>query len=192
MKHTVDNKESKKIIGFDMDGVIINHVRNKIRLAGLFGVKLAPHQTPSEIIKTTMSEPQYRELQYLLYDHPDIGPSAPMMPGAIKVIEKIRRQGIPYFLISRRKKAGTAVKLLTRHGLWPKYFNEKNTYFVKEIEDKETRAKKLGITHYIDDEQKVLNALVSVKNKFLFDYLGVFKNTPHKRVSSWKEIAKLI
>jgi 5'(3')-deoxyribonucleotidase len=188
MRQQVD----KKIVGFDMDGVIIDHVRNKIRLAGLFGVKLTPAQTPSEIIKNTMPEPQYRELQYLLYDHPEIGPSAPMMPGVKLVLEKLQKQGVPYFLISRRKRAGTAVKLLSRHGLWPKYFNKKNTYFVKEVEDKEVKAKALGITHYIDDEQKVLKALNSVKNKFLFDYIGVFKDTPYNRITSWREISRLI
>lgn len=186
---------SKKIIGFDMDGVIVNHVQNKIKLAKQFGVKITPAQTPSEIIKTTMPLPKYRELQYLLYDHPEIGLTSPLMPGVKKVLAEIQKKKVPYFLISRRQNRtapSIAVKLLTKHGLWPKYFNEKNTYFVKEIADKEARAKALGITHYFDDEQKVLTALVSVKNKFLFDSMGVFKDSPYKRLSSWEEISKLI
>lgn len=191
MKHAVD----KKIIGFDMDGVIVNHIRNKIKLAKQFGVRITPAQTPSEIIKTTMPLPQYGKLQYLLYDHPEIGLSAPLMPDVKKVLAKIQQKKIPYFLISRRQNRtapSMGIKLLIKHGLWPKYFNEKNTYFVKEIADKEIEAKKLGITHYFDDEQKVLTALVSVKNKFLFDPLGVFKDSPYKRLSSWKELSGLI
>lgn len=191
MKLQVD----KKIIGFDMDGVIINHIRTKVKLAKQFGVKITPAQTPSEVMKTTMPLPQYRELQYLLYDHPKIGLMSPLMPGVKKVLAEIQKKKMPYFLISRRQNRtapNMAIKLLTKHGLWPKYFNGKNTYFVKEIEDKEVEAKKLGITHYFDDEQKVLTALVSVKNKFLFDSLGVFKNTPHNRITSWKEISEII
>lgn len=191
MKPQVD----KKVIGFDMDGVIINHIRTKVKLAKQFGVKITPAQTPSEVMKTTMPLPQYRELQYLLYDHPKIGLLSPLMPGVKKVLAEIQKKKVPYFLISRRQNRtvpSMAIKLLTKHGLWPKYFNEKNTYFVKEIEDKEVEAKKLGITHYFDDEQKVLTALVSVKNKFLFDSLGVFKNTPHNRITSWKEISEII
>lgn len=190
MKPQVD-----KVIGFDMDGVIVNHIKNKIKLAKQFGVKITPAQTPSEIIKTTMPLPQYRELQYLLYDHPEIGLSAPLMPGVKGVLAEIKKKKIPYFLISRRKNRtapSMAVKLLAKHGLWPKYFNEKNSHFVEEIKDKETKAKELGITHYIDDEGKVLAALASVKNKFLFDSLGVFKSNPYKKVVSWKEISELI
>ena len=54
------------------------------------------------------------------------------------------------------------------------------------------KSKELDITHYFDDQQTILNKLVSVENKFLFDSLGVFKNSGYARVKSWKEIAKLI
>ena len=191
MKHTVDNK----IIGFDMDGVIIDHVPNKVKLAAEFGFNITKEQTPSEILRTIMPTPKYRELQNILYDHPEVGLSAFLMPGVKEVLAKIKDKKIPYFLISRRKNRenpSMAIKLLTRHGLWPEYFNEKNTYFVKEIEEKEFKAKELGITHYIDDERKVLTALVSVKHKFLFDYLGVFPNSEYSRIASWEEISKLI
>ena len=191
MKHAVD----KKIIGFDMDGVIIDHVPNKVKLAAELGFNITKEQTPSEILRTIMPTPQYRELQGILYDHPQIGLSAPMMPGVKEVLAKIKSKKIPYFLISRRKNRenpSMGVKLLVKHGLWPEYFNEKNTYFVKEVEEKEHKAKELGITHYIDDERKVLTALVSVKNRFLFDRLGAFPNSEYTRLTSWKEISRLL
>ena len=117
------------------------------------------------------------------------------MPGVKKVLAKMKTQKITFFLISRRENKenpNMAVRLLKKHGLWPKYFNETNAHFVTKDVDKETKAKELGITHYIDDKRKVLSVLVSVKNKFLFDSLGVFPDSEYPRVTSWEEIAKII
>jgi len=188
-KPQVDNK----IIGFDMDGVILDHADRKISLAKDFGFKIKKYQTPSEIIKNLITPlATYREFQRILYDAPETALHSPLMPGVKSVLVKIKSSNIPYYLISRRKKESTAIALLTKHGLWPKYFNKKNTFFVLEPEDKEIKAKALGITHYFDDEQKVLGVLHSVPNKILFDSLGVFKNSGYARVKSWKEIARLI
>ena len=189
------NKKQVKnniVMGFDMDGVIIDHSGQKIFLARNAGFNIKRTQTPSELMTNFMPLPQYRELQNLLYEDPEICLASPLMPGVKQTLTVVQKKNIPLFLISRRRSGSIGVKLLTKHGLWPKYFNESNTHFVKEVYDKETTAKKLGITHYIDDEQKVLNALISVKNKFLFDALGVFKNSGHARVESWKDIIRLI
>ena len=59
-------------------------------------------------------------------------------------------------------------------------------------EDKNTKAVELGVTHYFDDEPRVLEKLVDVKNKFLFDPIDALKNSGYARVKSWKEIARLI
>lgn len=191
MKGNVD----KKVIGFDMDGVIIDHIPNKVKLAKDLGFDITARQTPSEILRNIMPTPEYKELQHILYYHPEFGLSAPLMAGVKSVLTKIKQEKIPYFLISRRKNRenpSMAVRLLKKHGLWPEYFNETNTHFVTEIEDKETKAKELGITHYIDDERKVLGALVSVKNKFLFDSLGAFPNSEYPRLTSWEDISDLL
>lgn len=175
-------------MGFDMDGVIIDHSEQKILLAKKAGFNIKKTQTPSELMNNFIPLPQYRELQNLLYDDPRICLDSPLMPGVKQTLAAIKKDGVPIFLISRRKNGSMGVKLLAMYGLWPKYFNQNNTHFVKEINDKEITAKKLGITHYVDDEQKVLNALVSVKNKYLFDSFGVFKNSGHARVESWEDI----
>lgn len=180
------------IIGFDMDGVIINHVERKVYLAKKLGFKIKKEDTPSEVLKTKMPLPEYRRLQHLLYDNPRTCLSSSPMPGVEKILLAVKKKNLPLFLISRRKVDQTAIKLLRRHGLWPRYFNEQNTFFVKEVEDKNTKAKELGITHYIDDEQKVLNSLVDVKNKFLFDKLDIFKESKYPRLKSWAEFSKLI
>ncbi len=183
----------KKVIGFDMDGVIIDHAKRKVILAKSLGFKIKIKETPSEIIKNLITPlPTYREFQRILYDAPETALYSPLMPEVKSVLTKIVKSNIPYYLISRRKQEKTAIALLTKHDLWPKYFNKKNTFFVLEPEDKEVKAKALGITHYIDDEQKVLDILHSVSNKILFDSLGIFKNSGYTRVKSWKEVAKLI
>ncbi len=199
-KPQVDNM----VIGFDMDGVIIDHAERKVLLAKNFGFKIAKKKTPSEIIKDLITPlATYRKFQRVLYDAPETALHSPLMPGVKSVLAKIKSSNIPYYLISRRKKEETAIALLAKHGLWPKYFNKKNTFFVLEPEDKEIKSKALGITHYIDDEQKVLEVLHSVPNKILFDPLGVFKNpspfgkvrdknSGYARVKSWKEISKFI
>jgi len=189
----VDNLKNKKVIGFDMDGVIIDHSARKVALAKKMGFKIKRQETPSDIIKDLIPEPEYKKLQFMLYNDPKASLSSSLMSGVKPALSRLQKNGTPFFLISRRQEHGLSKKLLAKHELWPKYFNEENTFFVKEVADKETTAKKLGITHYIDDEQKVLDALVSVKNKFLFDPLEAFKNPPkYWRIKSWKEILRLI
>lgn len=183
---------SKKVIGFDMDGVIIDHTKNKIRAAKKFGVFIKKEEAPSDIIQKKFSHPLYEQFRHYLYNDLAIKFKPDLIPGVSTVLNKINNRKIQFYLISRQKNPGVASGILKYHKLWPKYFNEKNTFFVKEVEDKDVEAKKLGITHYIDDEQKVLKVLLSVKNKFLFDRFGAFPDSEFKRVASWKDIAELI
>ncbi len=189
MKHNIDNY---KIIGFDMDGVILDHTEIKLLLAKKLNVNIKKKETPSDIIKGLMAPETYAKFQVKLNDDPKFRYLCVPMPGAKQVLERMVKSKTPYFLVSRRKKIRRAVKILKHHGLWPKYFNKKNAFFVLTPEDKNTKAKELGITHYVDDQQTVLDKLIDVKNKFLFDHLGVFKNSGYARVKSWKEVARLL
>ena len=185
-------QENKKIFGFDMDGVILDHTEIKLLLAMKFNLSIKKEETPSDIIKRLMPSPVYSKFQIDLNDNPEFRYLCTPMPGAKQVLGKLIRHKVPYFLVSRRKKPLLAIKILKHHGLWPKYFNKTNAFFVLTPEDKNEKSKELDITHYFDDQQTILNKLVSVENKFLFDSLGVFKNCGYARVKSWKEISKLI
>lgn len=189
MKHKIDRP---KIIGFDMDGVILDHTQNKLLLAKKLKLNIKKKETPTDIIKALIPSSDYPKYQFDLYDNPKFKYSCSLMNGTKQVLEKLIKNKTPYFLVSRRKKPIGATKILKHHGLWPKYFNKTNTFFVLTPKDKNTKSKELGITHYFDDQHTILNELVSVKNKFLFDNLDVFKNSPMRRVKSWKEISKLI
>lgn len=134
----------------------------------------------------------YEKFQYHLNDDPKFMFLCSPMPGVKTILAKMIKSKTPYFLVSRRKNPLFAAKILKHHGLWPKYFNKTNAFFVLTPEDKNVKAKELRITHYFDDQQTILDKLVSVENKFLFDSVDVFKNSGYARVRSWKEIAKLI
>lgn len=181
----------KPVVGFDMDGVILNNSEQKIKIAKTFGFDIKLHHTPGEILKTLMPQIVYEKLQKMLYDNSEFALTVPLMKGVKSVLVRLHNKNIPYFLISRRKLPEVAINILQKHSLWPKYFNEDNSYFVDKPKDKNTRAAKLGITHYIDDELKVINALSKVPNRFLFDQFQVFKDaTNYTRLRSWAEFKK--
>lgn len=188
MAKSKKNSFQKMRIGFDMDGVLIDHTDAKMRIAGKFGIALAPQQTPSDIMRKMIPLDIWHEIQRLLYDDGKYALRPPIMRGARPALIEIAAKDIPIFLISRRKNPMVAVELLEKHGLWPAFFNEKNTFFVDQPEDKNIRAADLGITHYLDDEIRVLEKLTDVPNRFLFDKHRIYPDTDlYRRVFSWQE-----
>lgn len=185
----MNQQVDKRIIGFDLDGVIIDHTKSRIKFAKKQGWDLKPEQTHPEILKNIIPNEHLREIQKLLYYHSKFSLLSNLMAGAKNGLMLTKKKKIPFFLISRRRSSGVAIKFLKHHGFWPAYFNKKNSFFVLEPEDKNQKAAELGITHYIDDELNVLDKLVDVRNRFLFDYLNIFKKSDrYIRVSSWKEL----
>lgn len=182
----------KKIIGFDLDGVIVDHSKSKIRFAGDLGFKLGFEQTPSEIIKNVIPRPKLDEIQKSIYHDSEKSLLSDIMPGVSKTLADLKAKKIPYFLISRRREEARkmAVRLLEFRGLWPEYFNSSNVFFVASREEKNIRSLELGVTHYIDDEPYVLDVLVDVKHRFLFDQFSVFEgfDQAYIRVRSWTEL----
>jgi hypothetical protein len=135
----------------------------------------------------------YREIQEQMYDDTDEALSAPLMEGAYSGLAKLREQQIPYFLISRRKKPIHAIHLLERRELWGEYFIPENTFFVEKPEEKDVVAKQLGVTHFIDDESRVLEVMPSVSTRVLFDARALFKETDgYVHVKSWSELAFIL
>ncbi len=187
----MDKKKNKTTIGFDLDGVIIDHTDIKIRLAANEGYELEAEQTCSEIMKNLLPSEVYKKIQYFIYEDPGEAVIQPLMAGVENNLRKIK-EFFPYYLISRRNSEQSkknAVNLLKIHKLWPAYFNERNVFFVFSREEKNTKARELGITHYIDDERKVLEKLEDVENKFFFNPFGV-PEAPNgcKEIRSWDEL----
>lgn len=188
-------KVSGRVIGFDMDGVIIDNTENKIRLAKKFGFDLKPEDTAADRIEQVIPESILREMRPLLYDNETTALDASLIDGAKEGLRAIKASGCPYFLISRRRNAVLATKLLQRHGIWPDIFNDSNAFFVYYPEEKNEHAVRLGITRYVDDQPSVLEKLVNVPEKFLFDRFRQFAELPfkHTKIHSWDELlAKIL
>lgn len=183
-------KAGQKIIGFDMDGVIIDNTENKIRLAKKFGFDLKEGDTPADFIETVVPEDILAKMRPLLYDDPVISLEAHTLKGAKEGLLKVKNSGQQYFLISRRRNPNMAIRLLEKHGIWPAIFNEANAFFVREPEEKNEHAIKLGIDIYVDDQPSVLEKLPAVKTRLLFDRFGKFGPFPYvdEKISSWEEL----
>lgn len=187
------SQEENLVVGFDLDGVIIDHTQNKMRIAQRYGIALRPEDTHSERMAGLFAPEIYREIQEQMYDDTDEALSAPLMEGAFGALASLKEHRIPYFLISRRKKPIHALHLIERRGLWGKYFSAANTFFVEHMEDKDPVARKLGVTHFIDDEQRVLRLMPSVPTRVLFDSRDLFSDAAElRRVKSWSELSYIL
>ncbi len=183
-------KATAKIIGFDMDGVIIDNTANKIKLAKQFGVDLKAEDTPADFIERVLPEEVLAKIRPLLYDDPVFALEAGIVAGAKEGLERVKNSGQSYFLISRRRNSPLAIKLLEKRGIWPTYFNRQNAFFVNEPEEKNAHAIRLGIDLYVDDQPSVLEKLSAVKTRLLFDSFNKFGDlsfVDHK-VRSWGEL----
>jgi len=189
---TQNTKNAEKIVGFDLDGVIIDHSSAKILLANKFGFTIDKENTSSDKFKLIIPKSSLREIQSILYDKTH---DQPLFNGAKQVLMKMIKNKTKLYLISRRR-AGVAremaIIILKKRGLWPQVFNEKNVYFVETPEEKNLNAGKLGVTHYIDDEKGVLAIINSVPNKFLFDPFNTGEKSDYYKVNTWKELEKII
>jgi len=182
-----------RIVGFDMDGVIINHAPNKIMLAKRYAVTLRPEETHSELLPGKFPREEYLAFQNMLYGNSDFALSAPLMLGAFDVLHEMKDRGIPFVLISRRREPENAIRLLKERKLWGDFFTEANAFFVGTPEEKNVASVREGVTHFFDDERKVLRAIPDVKRRFLFDSLRQFNDEDEfERVFDWKMLRQIV
>ncbi len=186
-------REANFVVGFDMDGVLLDHTANKVAIAREMGLTVLPEATHSEEIRSIFKDIEdYRRFQGLLYyDHP-IALTVPLMPDVTVVLDRLVVDGTPFVLVSRRRDSEAAIRILKTQGLWGKYFSDKNAAFVPSVAEKVARAQSFGVTRYIDDERKVIRAMEGIiAEPVLFDQHDRFGDTPHTRVRSWMEFLHL-
>ena len=181
-----------KIIGFDLDGTILDHTDNKLRLAQNYGYSLVAEQTPSGVIGRFLTPTDMRKVSDRLYGNITDGRHSKLMPGVVEALLRLEEQHLPYFLLSRRQ-SEIAVVLLEHFGLWPKFFGPTNTAFVETMPDKAPYAKEFGITHFLDDHISTLvGPLGFIPHKYLFDpYKLLPSSASFQKVSSWDEIPEI-
>lgn len=198
--HMIDfskNDLSSRVIGFDLDGVIIDHTQAKVELARHFGIIISPEETRSDILKNIIPPNIISDFQAMLYENTDIlSASRPLVAGAREGILALREKNIPLILITRRRHGASrqqAEMILRHHSLWPDFFNPGNTFFVQSGEEKNIYAQKSGVTHYLDDELKVLSEMKDIPQRFLFDPFSATSQFEwYRSVSSWDEFLQNI
>lgn len=185
--------EKEIVIGFDLDGVIIDHTQNKLLLSSRYGIYLSPIDTHSEHMAEHFTPDMYREIKSQLYDSTDLALTAPLMEGAFSTLAKLREQNIPYYLISLQKNPMHASHLLEERGLWGDYFTPENTFFARNAEEKHSLASQIGVTHFIDDEPNILEIMTSIPTRVLFDARSLFpEENNYNHVKNWSELAHML
>ncbi|MDP3947956.1 MAG: hypothetical protein Q8Q41_04700 [bacterium] len=176
------------LLGLDLDGVILDHTLKKRALAKEYGLALSRRETSSDIFNTFISDDAKGRIQRILYGDPRYALKAPLLKGAHAGLRELKRRGHPFVLISLRKDAKMARKVLAAKGLWGSFFHERNTFFVERKKDKDIKAKQLGVRLYIDDQPSVLAELASVRRRFLMDPHDAYEDhRRYCRVVSWRE-----
>ncbi len=181
-----------KLIGLDLDGVLLDHTATKIQLAAKYGIDLKLEQTPSDVMALAVPDDIRHQLQRELYDDPVISYQSPLMLGTPEALRALKDQAVPFVLITRRHNPAHTLELLKYHDLLPKHFALEHIHCVKSKEEKNTIAVKLGVTHYLDDEQGVLDVMHDVPNRFLFDVYGISPKAPYPRIASLAEFIEKI
>ncbi len=184
---------SSLFVGFDLDGVILDHTTNKIRLAARYGVHLTPEETHAERMGSLLPLDAYREIKAELYNAPGELEHSTLMQGAFDGLATLRDYGVSYALISLQQNPIHAQHLLEHHGLWGEYFTPENMYFAKNGEEKSRFASEIGVTHFVDDEANILSLMPQVPHRILFDSFDQFSPEPDLlRVRSWSELVPLL
>lgn len=175
-------------LGFDLDGVIIDHTFVKIKLVKKFGLTLSESETHADNLYRLLGPSKYFEFKHCLYDDPQTATEGVIMSGAREVLEALKKRGVPFVVISRRKSNhDIPVEVLRKCGLWPNTLNWQNVFFVESREAKNTKAVFLRVSHFMDDELRALEEMADVPVKYLFDPYKVATDSRYIRVSSWKE-----
>ena len=176
-------------IGLDLDGVLIDHTENKIRVAKSFGFRLIPKETQSEAMKHILPKKEYKRLQKIIYGKMTM--DAFPTPKVFKILQKLSPKH-NLFIISRRKgkDANMAWRWLKKYQIF-NIIPKKHIFFI-EKGDKKFLCKKLKIVIYIDDEVKILKKLSSVLYPILYNPHRVSTNQKFLEIKSWKKLPNLL
>lgn len=177
-------------IGLDLDGVIIDHTQNKMRVAKSFGFKIKPEEIQSEVLKKILPKPIYRKLQKAIYGNLTL--KAQLTPDVFKILKQLSKDH-QLFIISRRGKGGStsARAWLKKYKIF-EIIQKKNIIFVEKAIDKNLWCKKLKIQIYIDDKVEVLNLLSAVPQKIFYNPQKAKHNKKYLEISSWQEFPGLL
>ena len=152
-------------IGLDLDGVIIDHTNNKLRLASERGFELEPWQTNSNVMHQFVPKEEYDEIRQLIYNEATIEAVPIEM-----ALESIAEMPGELYIVSARYKSGVrhAQDWLDRHRIYDSVPAER-IFFCSTEAEKKQHCHRLGLQLYLDDKLKVLNSLPYGVRRTLFD-----------------------
>lgn len=177
-----------KNIGIDLDGVIIDHTENKIRLARELGFDIKPEQTPGHRLRKIVGEENYQKIRKLLYG--PLTESAPLMDGALNYLTQLAANNYKLFIISARFRENQPVAWNWINHYLSNIFDKHQILFVEQEKQKDLVCRNLKIDVYLDDKVDVLKNLISVPWLCLFDRYQIRNDFNLKNiypVSSWLE-----
>jgi hypothetical protein len=135
----------------------------------------------------------YKEIKGQLYEHSPEALEAPLMEGAFDGLARLRESGVTYVLVSLQKSPMHALHLIEERGLWGTYFTPENTFFAEHADEKHQIAASLGVTHFVDDEPNILELMVTIPHRILFDPRNLFpEKTEYIHAHSWLEAIELL
>lgn len=172
-----------------MDGVIVDHSATVVEYLASKDIVITGREAIFSNLPKLLNHDMLNDLFNSMYESHEGTLKSELMPGVIEALDHFQRQGCKMYLLSRRNDKIIPQAMLERLGLWPKYFDETNTFFVERSYRKPEIAAELGITHYIDDQPAALLGIMNfIPNKFLFDqYNCMPDNKAYKKISTWQK-----
>ncbi len=181
------NKKRKLKIGFDFDGVIIDHTKNKILIAKKYGFDISAIHVAGHRLKKIVPEEIYVKIQDLIY-----GPltlNAPVMPTAAEAMLELSKIA-DLSLVSRRAPDHRQIAIEWLNQNLPDVFSRGQIFFVDHDPQKKDICKTLGITVFIDDKISVLQYMPDTPHRYWFDQYNSSDDLGYQGlivVKSWKD-----
>ena len=192
MKKNKKQKIKKINIGLDLDGVIIDHTQNKVKIAKSLGFKIKKEETQSEILKNILPEDKYKKLQNIIYNKTTF--FSPPEPFVFKILRELSRDATnEFFIISCRRGRGVdpAREWLEKHKIF-KFVPSKNIFFVETEKEKNIYCQKLKIKIYLDDKVRILDMVSFVRYPIFYNPKKSLHNKKYLEIRSWKELPGLL
>ena len=190
MTKTVDKK--KKRIGFDIDGVLLDHKKARTMLARKMGYLDVTEKMSAEEVRALVSPKNHKKIQGLEYGKLTL--KAPAMKGAKTVFQKAIKKFDVYVVSARHSGSNRAYALK----MLKKYFDipKEKVHFVVHNFQKGYVAKRLGLKVFVDDNQRSFYMMPKNVKKILFDEyqkkLVVRKKDGIISVNAHRELLKLL
>jgi 5'(3')-deoxyribonucleotidase len=176
------SERNRKIIGIDLDGVIIDHTRNFILFSRRYGIRLKSWQTNSNIFQNFVDQNYADQIKHLVYaKHRG---SAPMTAGALDFI-KLFRDKIVFASVQKEREGERRLwQWLDEKGIL-KLIPKSRIRIFRKRSAKIRYVNKLQPDIFIDDGLDVLEYLTPKTRPIMFDSVGAQK---HVRVKKWISI----